>query len=357
MGIKRALILLLVLVFIPGASSSHAVTSGYLGVAIFPRPFVGTNDTFILIRAYSASASPITNYPEVNLTIREELIPDYVYLFYVNSSGAYLVYEAMLPDWLPPGQMPPAVGYHNGSWYLFLDHSAVTFNVTPPGTGLHGVVGLYRFNKSCLSPTTLFMYDVVPAEDTWASPMGDGKYVEFSSTQESSMRFYFKVPKSILDKYLGPNTTADGVTAYSLIGGDTLVILPVEGALKSANGSKYLLIKPTRWDSNTSEYLYSVVINSSNEDDLPYYGALFYDKNGSVRFVPLLKYDPESPAMLSPSPNVKPFHVPFCSAGGGTASTTRPSGNPKNGTITLVILMAFLLAVPRVFLWRRGRRR
>lgn len=280
----------------------------YEGVVLFPgHIIVGKEDAFISVDVYDTSIPSNINPSAIYLSIENEETPDYEYLFYINNSGAYLVYEAMLPCNNPPFQVYPMVGYYNDTWYLLLDHSAVTFNVSP-----RRAIGLYRFNKSCLSPTTILLYNVTSMVDTRAFPTDYGEYIEFAPSQKSSLGFYFKVPKSVLNRHFGSNTTDMSVIAYSLIGGKTLIILPVQGAFKNAETLGYILIKPTKFNITTAKTCYSVIAHYTWGKELPYYGVLFYSRNGSTRFIPLLKYNLYSPVEVSPAPNVKPFNVPLC---------------------------------------------
>ncbi|WP_461866556.1 hypothetical protein [Thermococcus sp.] len=327
----------------------------YEGVVIFPRlSVVGRDDAFILVAVYKLSLPPNMNSSAITLPIEDKVSPDYEYLFYVNSSGAYLVYKAMLPYNSPPAQVFPIVGYYNNSWYLLLDHSAVTFNVSP-----RRAIGLYRFNKSCISPTTLLLYNVTSMVDTQAFPTEYGEYMEFAPTQKSSVGFYFTVPKSVLDKYFGPNTTATDVTARSLVGGETLVILPVEGAFKNAESSKYILIKPTKMNLATLRYYYSVVATPISEDGLPYYGVLFYSKNGSIRFVPLIKYALTTtlthPWVVGLAPNVKLFHVPFCPESEENNSIRTPVSYSSSFSVSnyWCVLIFFLGVLTGIIVGRR----
>ncbi len=300
--------LLLFFILILSIQCVSCSSTYYEGVVLFPgHIIVGKDDAFISVDVYDTSIPSNINPSAIYLSIENEETPDYEYLFYINNSGAYLVYEASLPCNNPPSQVYPMVGYYNDTWYLLLDHSAVTFNVSP-----RRAIGLYRFNKSCLSPTTILLYNVTSMVDTWASPVEYKNYIEFIPTQESSLGFYFNISKSVLDRYFGLNTTDMSVIAYSLIGGKTLIILPVQGAFKNAETLGYILIKPTKFNITTAKTCYSVIANYTWERELPYYGVLFYSKNGSTRFIPLLKYNLYSPVEVSPAPNVKPFNVPLC---------------------------------------------
>lgn len=329
----------------------------YKGVIIFPRlSVVGRDDAFILVAVYRLSLPRDINSSAITLPIEGRISPDYEYLFYVNSSGVYLVYRAMLPYNSPPAQVFPIVGYYNNSWYLLLDHSAVTFNVSP-----ERAIGLYHFNKSCLSPTNLLLYNITSMVDTRAFPTEYGGYIEFTPAQKSSMGFYFMVPKSILDRYFGPNTTSVSVTARSLIGGGTLIILPVEGAFKNAESSEYIFIKPTKLNRTALGYYYSIVATSISEGSLPYYGVLFYSRNGSIRFVPLIRYtltpNLNHPWVAGPAPNVRLFHISFCPESKENISTGTPVRySPSSSVFSRWLVLIFFLGIlTGILLWKLKR--
>ena len=303
---------------------------------------VGEDSVFVFVGVYDIVFTPNMS----SLPVRYWK-PDYAYLFYVNSSGAYLVYRAMLPYNFPPAQVFPIVSYYNNSWYLLLDHSAVTFNISP-----RRAIGLYRFNKNCLFPTTLLLYNVTSMADSRAIPTDYGNYIEFAPTQKSSMGFYFMVPKSVLDRYLGPNTTANTVVAYSFPGGETAVILPVEGALmENSENPRYIFVKPIACGLKCN---YSVVADSTSENNFPYYGVLFYSKNGSIRFVPLIRYDLNSPKGVSLAPNVKPFNISFCPKSRGNTTTIGQNIHVRPFSAPLYwYILAFSLGVLSGVLIRR----
>ncbi|WP_457751862.1 hypothetical protein [Thermococcus sp.] len=143
--------------------------NGCYGVFITPSDVSpGKNAAFIRIDVYYVSPNGTNftgGYPPGGGVFPHE------YLFYVNKSGAYFVLMEEYPSCSLGGggsQIKPLVGYYNGSWYLLLDHWATKTALPRKYTYPGHIIGVYRFNGTCLSNSTIILnndeasFDLVP---------------------------------------------------------------------------------------------------------------------------------------------------------------------------------------------------
>ena len=330
-----ALSLAISFIFLPSASG----WSGCSGVFIVPSDVSpGKDAAFVRVDVYYVLSNG-TNFtddypPEGGVFPRE-------YLFYVNGSGAYFVSMEEYPSCSLAGgvtNIKPIVGYYNGSWYLLLDHwvaeTALSRNYTYPKR----IIGVYRFNGTCLTNSTVILnndeasFDLVPS-----SVEAHGDYIVFRSGLKSQISYYFNISRALLDRYFGPNTTELSIGAMALADGRSLLIMP---RIMFTNCSgRYYLVKPVGSDLLGETFNYSAVKSCSNWSDMPYYGILWYPRG----FIPLLKYDPTKSGGVTLAPNVKMFRVPSCK----TSGTLRPVPAGKAGEKSQqVFLYGLILGIP-----------
>ncbi|NJE61738.1 hypothetical protein [Thermococcus sp. 21S7] len=309
-----ALLLALSFIFLPYASG----WSGCSGVFITSSDVSpGKDAAFVRIDVYYVfpnGTNFTSGYPPEG-----DMLP-HEYLFYVNESGAYFVLMEEYPSCSLAGgvsHIKPIVGYYNGSWYLLLDHWATETALPRKYTYPKHIIGVYRFNGTCLTNSTVILnndeasFDLVPSN---ARTRGD--YIIFQPGLKSQIGYYFNVSKALLNRYFGPSTTGLSTGAMALADGKSLLLIPEMMFMNCSN--RYYLVKPVSSDLLGEKFNYSAVKSYSNWSEMPYYGVLWYPRG----FIPLLKYDPTEPGGVTLAPNVKMFHVPLC------------AGASKNGTVT-----------------------
>jgi len=309
-----ALLLTISFIFLPYASGWN----GCSGVFITPSDVSpGRNAAFIRIDVYYVSSNG-TNFTS-GYPPGEDMFP-HEYLFYVNKSGAYFVLMEEYPSCSLAGggsQIKPVVGYYNGSWYLLLDHWAAETALPRKYTYPKRIIGVYRFNGTCLANSTVILnndeasFDLVPT-----NVEVKGGYIIFEPNLKSQIGYYFNVSMALIDRYFGSNTTGLSIGAMALADGKSLLLMP-KMMFTNCSG-KYYLVKPVSSDLLGERFNYSAVKSYQNWSEMPYYGVLWYPYG----FIPLLKYDPTKPGGVTLAPNVKMFHVPFCKAIGKSGMGT-----------------------------------
>lgn len=297
------------------------------------------------------------------------------YLFYLNSSGAYLLYEGQQEN-------VPSVLYNNNTWYIKFNFGtsfpalrsflrALGCNIS-----LNKLESTYlSFNRSCIKPASQLPRSASAYGFTVEGlNIGNSFLINFTVSYvdpaygDNFAIYSWRIPSELVNKELGLNFTSISVATPNLIHCDKgelpgeeycfptdpkgvyiypdnlqIILLPEK------SGWRYVITQ--MWMNGKN---YTILLNITNFKQVPSYRVLWYNlQKNTTKIFPLLAFSDTVPyAKLGH--NVEPFNPLVCRENVSlihVASSTSSRKTWKAGS-ALMIIIALILSIILGILFR-----